>query len=1675
MGRFSKKLLWIILSITLLLQYMPCVPVMAEKAEEKTIEISGETITRTENVEIKSNIESDTYQWEIQIGELWVPILDANEADIVLTPAMVSQAADSEGVVSVRLKYDEEGETNCTESIELNYEEKGRSDRKAVKKKAAKAPSGDNIDDDGEQGELTNEDAETYNIVVNFQFNDGTIARDPIVATVVNGSAYHNTITIDQIAGYDSFLNDGTEPVESFDIDIDAVNKNYSYRVIYRPALVEYRVEHYWEDVYGGSYHIHESEVMEGYSGDVVPDDIDKIYNGFYSLLYDTPVIAADGSTVVRIHYDRFYYLIDYDTKGGTGADPIYARYGTPLTAPTPVKPGYIFSGWSPAVPETIPVGGGTYEAQWTPTNTTYTVLYWYEDTTGVDKYSVVGSETVQGISGQSVNSDAFQNAAFEGRDDAHFTYNAAKAETKTIAGNGTTVLNVFFTRNIITFRFHYEDDEYDIYEMSGRWGSTFSSNGQSWPQKYDWRFTNTSGSWNWMTFMDAYLPTQNMPNQTVVDFYHATKTGNKIYFLKQNIDGTYVTSTDTAVLEQEADNIVTATANGTFSFSEKYEGFSLKDYQGSGTNYRYTYTKNGQTHTYLGPRLVSTTGNTGAQYGIIDGELVELDYVTETRKVWRTRYTYTPTTSTSSYYTYYGIVNGEYGVVTRDVSWRFDDGEKYEGTYVYQPTTSTSGTLYGVVNGNIVPIEYGYYYTNENNEQVAYDGYYKYIPTTSSSGTQYGIVNGQVQRIYYRRSQWRTTNSNNGSIYTGDRYTRDYASNVSTGACYGFIDGEMVRLYAGFIYGNNRYQGDRYTRTYTSYANSNETYYALDNSVMRPLTYGETWIMNDRPYTGTRYTRSTNYSDYYTGTRYTRSGSAAPYTYKKAETEEGTQYGLDANGGYQELVSEEVSESGWYPVNDPVNEYTGQRYMETTATSGTLYGFVDGELVTLSRSSYSGFGDTWTRAYVGDRITTNVDYIIRYERNKYKIEYYNYNYYMDSEQHEAYYEAPLSEELNFKPEYPFSLPYDAYEFVGWYDNQELLGEPFDFNTTMPAHDIVLFAKYQPKQFTAKIYDNLIDMTNDTGLLEEHTVDYGTLIPTPTAPIKDNMTFVGWFFLNRYGEETPFQFSTRTVTQDYRIYAKWSSEVLVNYDIHYELEDGTPVADPIYSSALEGSTKTFKATDEVYLPYEEGYFPMTASHSILFERGGDNSYTFIYKYFDAVPYTVMYLDERTGEALAPSKIVNDNKKISVVEKFLPIEGYISDKFQKSLTVSASDPAQNIIIFYYEQDDDHANYLTTHYIETKDGGWKVYNALETRENIGASVTASPISIPGYTFDPTVEGTVTSGTVVLDGLELKLYYVSNAYPYKVRYLEDKTYRVLHEEKTGSGKMGSVVSENAVDIPGYNLVTPATQSITITTETDENNIINNVITFFYRVDQAEYNYYFVTENTPAKMGNEFVATLLGEAEGYLAEAPEGYEFGGWYLDEDCTEPAPAAWLSEEGRKVTPQKEDVEGVEKYVSHNFYARFTVNASTLTVKKIVTGNMGNRMRDFNFTVRITNGATPFEGTVSYTGDKTGTLTFVDGEAAFTLAHDEEITIDGMPVGATYTIIEDNYAADGYTTTYYDQTGTISRTAEDNSVLVRNDNEVAVATGYRNGTAALYLLLMLATLLTAFRFNRETDQ
>jgi len=120
-----------------------------------------------------------------------------------------------------------------------------------------------------------------------------------------------------------------------------------------------YTVEHYKQDLGAATYTLAESESLTGTTG-AQTAAVAKVYPGFTAKPFSQETIAGDGSTVVKIYYDRNNYTITYKVTGEYFADDNFAqetyKYGeavTPLGTDMS-KEGYTFSGWS-TIPTTMP------------------------------------------------------------------------------------------------------------------------------------------------------------------------------------------------------------------------------------------------------------------------------------------------------------------------------------------------------------------------------------------------------------------------------------------------------------------------------------------------------------------------------------------------------------------------------------------------------------------------------------------------------------------------------------------------------------------------------------------------------------------------------------------------------------------------------------------------------------------------------------------------------------------------------------------------------------------------------------------------------------------------------------------------------------------------------------------------------------------------------------------------------------------------------------------------------------------------------------------------------------------------------------------------------------------------------------------------------------------------
>ena len=322
--------------------------------------------------------------------------------------------------------------------------------------------------------------AAKYNVIIRYVFENGNSAASDWTATIDRGTDLERTIKSPDVTGY-------TPDPSEVKVSVQNIQKDVLYKVTYKPAQVSFTVEHYQQNLNDDKYTKCDTVTKTGFTESPVGENLAETYEGFTVQPYDTTTkIAADGSTVVQIYYDRNYYLLNLDLAGGWGADPIYARYGAVIGLSSPTKSGYTFAGWTPEAPTTMPAGNQTLTAKWNPGTAKYTVQYWqqnadddgYSFVEKVDKTATVGTK----VSG----SDARR---YEG-----FTYNGDKTDTNVeIKGDNSTAVNVYYKRNVYTVRFYSRSSMKDKYEytslrITAKYGANINDK---------WPTYNGSSTWN--------------------------------------------------------------------------------------------------------------------------------------------------------------------------------------------------------------------------------------------------------------------------------------------------------------------------------------------------------------------------------------------------------------------------------------------------------------------------------------------------------------------------------------------------------------------------------------------------------------------------------------------------------------------------------------------------------------------------------------------------------------------------------------------------------------------------------------------------------------------------------------------------------------------------------------------------------------------------------------------------------------------------------------------------------------------------------------------------------------------------------------------------------------------------------------------------------------------------
>ena len=232
--------------------------------------------------------------------------------------------------------------------------------------------------------------------------------------------------------------------------------------VVYRAATdTAYTVKHMLQDVTGDGY-TEDAAARQTLHGTTGADTnaAAKSYEGFTAQAVVQQAIAADGSTVVEIKYDRNSYEVTYAYVGtapaGASALPEKAtvKYGAPVAvAAAATAPGYTFSGWSQKEDFTMPAENVTITGSFTANgDTAYTVEHYQQNLAG-DGYDLVEADT-EHLTGETDTTATENPKAYTG-----FTFDGTVEGTVAsgnIAGDGSLVLKLYYTRNSYEVSYAY-------------------------------------------------------------------------------------------------------------------------------------------------------------------------------------------------------------------------------------------------------------------------------------------------------------------------------------------------------------------------------------------------------------------------------------------------------------------------------------------------------------------------------------------------------------------------------------------------------------------------------------------------------------------------------------------------------------------------------------------------------------------------------------------------------------------------------------------------------------------------------------------------------------------------------------------------------------------------------------------------------------------------------------------------------------------------------------------------------------------------------------------------------------------------------------------------------------------------------------------------------------------
>lgn len=284
-----------------------------------------------------------------------------------------------------------------------------------------------------------------------------------------------------------------------------------------------------------------DGQMVSDFSDVTFPVGPDESITGWYfdaDKTQKADSVTINGKNVTLYAKVEKGYWITFDANGGSYTAPVFYANGTAAAAPAePSKPGFKFAGWyldealeTKAIFDNIKANTTVY-AKWNAASAKYTVIHWWENAND-DDYSYHESEELYGNAGE-MTSAAAQTYTVEGTDvlgqkvTSNKVFTAETITQKTIAGDGSTIVNVYYKRATYKLTF-----------MSPRGAQILKTVTKKWEQNLDtsdWYTYDGDNNYtiNGSTRMIAFLSVMPMNGATLNARGNSGRSNTATYYVE--------------------------------------------------------------------------------------------------------------------------------------------------------------------------------------------------------------------------------------------------------------------------------------------------------------------------------------------------------------------------------------------------------------------------------------------------------------------------------------------------------------------------------------------------------------------------------------------------------------------------------------------------------------------------------------------------------------------------------------------------------------------------------------------------------------------------------------------------------------------------------------------------------------------------------------------------------------------------------------------------------------------------------------------------------------------------------------------------------------------------------------------------------------------------------------